>query len=128
MTESGSLPTYSYGETVRLPLDLRDATGVGLCYAMFRREKDDDTASSRGEERAELSGDGRGQTEVTVVLQATLTSQPPGIYACTHIQTRDTAGNIEEHRLDQPLRFRVADTEGADYHAPEITGIGELGR
>ena len=35
MTEEESLPTYTIGDTVRLPLELRDESGVAECYAIF---------------------------------------------------------------------------------------------
>ena len=125
MTEQ-DLPTYSRGDTVRLPVELRDKTGVGYCFAHFYPVED--SAASMANP-IEVSGDGKGAKEALLELTKTLTSEKPGVWQCASIVVRDTIGNrnmIEE--FAEPILLRVADDPGADYDAPELVSIRDLAR
>jgi hypothetical protein len=121
-----SLPTYTIGDTVRLPLELRDESGVAQCYAHFSLMADpEDPTSTDINIDFELEGDGEGLTDGTVELTEELTNAPPGIYWCDWIQVFDTVRNKTE--IDDPgIRLRVVEKPGADYEPPEIVNVRPL--
>ena len=123
-----TLKSYKVGDTAWLPLSLRDDTGIDICSAMFYRlpspEHNDDIDFDNF---VEFIGDGHGRKSGVIYLTTTLTHQPPGLYHCSWIQTRDVVGNIRT--IDDPdprLKFRVEETPGADLEGPEVIEIGEL--
>ena len=124
------LPSYKVGETIRFPLHLQDASGVGFCSAMFYRlHESESEADYDYDSYISLDGNGHGLRNTVVELTGTLSHHDPGIYSCAWIQVRDVVGNLNTLRdLDPRPRFRVEETPGADLDAPEIIEIGELDR
>jgi hypothetical protein len=90
--------TYTAGETVTLELDLRDPSGVSQVDALFREDSSGRVISMRG--------DGGGEKEVTVRLEAELTDETfPGAYRCQSVDAYSSQGGKDTYYPD--VRFRV---------------------
>ncbi len=126
MTDEQSLPTYTVGDTVRLPLEVKDRSGIGACYAHFSRmENPEDPQSADIEIDFELEANGDGLAEGTIELEIELTNAPPGTYWCDWIQVFDTVKNKTE--IDDPgIKLLVVENPEADYDPPEIVDIKPL--
>ncbi len=111
-------PSYQPGDTIRLELDLQDESGVGEVYARFVHE---DASGAGGErEYVSLTGNGAGQTEVTVLMTGTAGSNIlAGEYRCLEVGAKDILGNMQWHHPD--IRIRI-EAPSSDAEGPEITG------
>jgi len=99
------------GDTITITLDLRDPSGVAKVSDVFN-----DVQSGRA---IQMDGDGGGQPQATIMLEATVTNDTvPGEYKCQYVEAYDTKGNHKTHRPD--IRFRIENVPG-DHEGPELT-------
>jgi len=81
MTESSDqIPTYNFGDTIRVELDVSDESGVRRVVANFRN-KEMDSSNIR------LETDGQGQIHSKIVLEQSVDdSVAPGTYECIWVE------------------------------------------
>src|SRR5215207_9492883 len=102
--------TYSLGETIRVPVKLKDEDGVSRVYADFRKLRDD----------------GGGRTEATVGLTARVTDDStPGNYLCVAIHVYDATGHLQTIENPSPSKVLriVKEAEGVE-RPTEFLGWG----
>lgn len=121
------LHTYENGDTVRLPIEVRDDTGVGHIFALYTRLNDPALPNSwDSDNMISLQGNGEGQTSGEIELSGQVANQQPGVYALNQLEMRDIRDNrqIQRNVMDAP-RFRVRRGPG-DIQAPEIVRWGQF--
>lgn len=99
---------YSLGETIRVPIKLKDGDGISRVYADFRKLR----AASVGPGKLDpngkivLQGNGGGQAEATVELTGQVTDDSmPGDYLCVAVHVYDAEGHLET--IDNPTPSKV---------------------
>lgn len=121
------LHTYQNGDTVRLPIEVRDETGVAFIFATYIRLKDPDSPESWDyDEQITLQANAGGQTSGEVVLTGRVANQQPGVYRCMQVEMRDTLenGQVKRNPNNAPA-FKVERGPG-DRQAPDIVRWGDF--
>ena len=129
MAEDSELREYTQGDEMRLPVRVQDPSGVQVVYATATREgsnqggdpQTDQIRLSCGTNPAE-----RGSEPLSLVLQATVTTQSPGVYVCQEIQAIDMLSRESITPLTPPRRFRIVESTEDDSEGPEVLDVGEL--
>lgn len=102
--------TYTVGDTITLELGLRDSSGVSRVEALFRAN-----ASGRV---ISMHGDGGGEKEATVKLQAKITEEVfPDKYRCQFVDAYNTRGGKDTYYPDVRFRVQMFPAEGG---GPEL--------
>jgi hypothetical protein len=125
--EDAEMREYRQGDTVRLRVNVQDPHEVQVVYATAIREgsyQGGDTQTNQI--RLESIPTERGPGPVTLELQARVTTQTPGVYACQEIQAFDTLNQESRTPLDPPRRFRIIESAEDDREGPEVSEVGEF--
>ncbi len=110
------IPTYGPGDTVRVELDLEDASGIATVLARFGEVE---TGGGREGQYFILTGDGGGKTQATVTISGEVPNKIlAGEYKCTELSATDVHGNVTYHAPD--IRLRIEAPPG-DFAGPELT-------
>ena len=122
--------TYTIGDTIRVPVALRDEEGVAHVRAIFRRMRQTGNLGPRGldpDDTLELRGNGGGQKQATVETTLEVRDEhEPGEYLCVTIQAYDSQGNMVMIKNPTPTKvFRIVDLGNKDDHKMEFLGWGE---
>lgn len=127
MTER-DMPTYTRGDTVHLPLEVRDESGIGYCFAHFYLEEQlDDPEWANMDLPLELEYDGEGRDGDLIELTTTVAGEAPDIYRCRTIIMRDSVGNQTEiEEFNTPILLRIEEDPDADNDGPELMSIRPL--
>lgn len=113
--------TYAIGDTIQVPIELRDEDGVAHVRAIFKRMREPGMASRgpRGldpDHILELRGNGNNEEHAVVEVELQVADRhEPGDYICVAIQVYDAKGNMEMIKNPMPTRvFRIVDDEKKD--------------
>lgn len=111
--ERKNVPTFEYGDVVRIALKVADDSGVQFVEARFRNE------SRKAVYSIHRSVELDGETEATVILEfAADDGLPPGDYVCEYISLTDKLGN--KSLIAAPgIEFHV-EGEAKDYEGPAL--------
>jgi hypothetical protein len=106
--------TYIIGDTIRVPIVLRDEDGVAHVRAIFKRLRRPGNLGPRGldpDATLELRGNGHGQQKVTVEVTLEVADEHKfGDYLCVAIQVYDSQHNMVMIKTPKPSRlFRIVD-------------------
>jgi hypothetical protein len=120
--------TYSLGETIRVPVKLKDEDGVSRVYADFRKLRDASVGPGKLDPNGKivLQGDGGGRTEATVGLTGRVTDDfTPGNYLCVAIHVYDATGHLQTIENPSPSKVLriVKEAEGVE-RPTEFLGWG----
>ena len=106
------METFSLGDTIRVELDLRDASGISTVSAIFYELK-----SNRG---FMMRGESEGETEASVVLTQEVTrAMLPGEYRCEGVTVYDI--HLNRKTFSPDIHFRIVSVPG-DHEGPELVG------
>jgi hypothetical protein len=87
-TKTNSVPTFEYGDTVRIELRVSDSSGVSRVEIRFRNESEALVGSIHRSVELE------GETDATVVIELPVGEDlPPGDYVCEYVALTDQKGN-----------------------------------
>lgn len=120
--------TYSLGETIRVPVKVKDEDGVSRVYADFRKLREASMGPGKLDPNGKivLQGDGGGQTETTVDLTAQVTDDStPGDYLCVAIHVYDATGHLQTIETPTPSKVLriIKEAEGVE-RPTEFLGWG----
>ena len=120
--------TYTLGETIRVPIKLRDEDGITRVYADFRKLRPASVGPGKLDPNGKivLQGDGGGQTEATVELTGQVTdSSTPGDYLCVAVHVYDAQHHLETIENPSPSKvLRVVKGDGEVGAPVEFLGWG----
>lgn len=126
MTEASGkkrdLHSYQSGDTVRLPVEIRDETGVGHIFASYVRLDDPVTPGSWDfQSQVSLRGYGEEKISGEIILSGRVGNQKPGVYTMYQLEVRDTLDNRQiKNDVKEAPRFHLERGAG-DAEPPEIT-------
>ncbi len=119
---SSPVETYTFGQTVQIPIRLKDEDGIGRVIANFKRQRTEEPLGPPSVDpryAIVLEGDGGGQTEATVQVTSTITGTtgglPRGDYVCVSIFVYDAREHltiIERPSPSKVIRLVGEDPEG----------------
>ena len=119
---------YTLGETIRVPIKLRDEDGITRVYADFRKLRPASVGPGKLDPNGKivLRGDGGGQTEATVELTGQVTdSSTPGDYLCVAVHVYDAQHHLETIENPSPSKvLRVVKGDGEVGSPVEFLGWG----
>ena len=103
------IQTYTLGQTIQVPIKLRDEDGMGQVYAVFRLLASPTIGPSTlvpGAPRLILEGDGEGQIEAIVEVSGEVTEELiPGDYLCVAIHVHDTHDHLDTIENPTPTKI-----------------------
>jgi|SRR5215204_1412617 len=125
--EDSELREYRQGDEVRLPVTVQDPNGVQVVYTTATREGSNQGGHPQTD-RIRLDGipEERGSEPVQLELQATVTTQSPGVYVCQEIQAIDMRSQVSIIPLTPPKQFRIVESTEDDAEGPEVLEVGEF--
>jgi hypothetical protein len=87
-TKTNNIPTFEYGDTVRIELRVSDSSGITRIEIRFRNEGGESVKSIYRSVELE------GETDATAVIQLPIgEDMPPGDYVCEYVALTDQKGN-----------------------------------
>ena len=115
--------TYSLGETIRVPIELKDEDGISRVYADFKLLR---SSASFGpgtldpNHKIVLEGHGGGQTRATVELACEVTDEfTPGDYLCVAVHVYDEGDHLDTIQNPSPSKIlRVVKGSSEDSGEP----------
>ena len=121
---------YSIDDTVSVPIELEDESGIAHVRAVFWRIKNPGSVGPRGlapNDILELRGNGEKQTRAAVDATLKVSDQHvPGEYLCVAIQVYDPEGNVAVIHNPSPAKtVRIAEDDKKGRQGPKFLGWGD---
>lgn len=122
------IETYSLGETISVPVKLKDEDGVSRVYADFRKLRDASVGPGKLDPNGKivLQGDGGDRADATVDLTAQVTDDStPGDYLCVAIHVYDATGHLQTIENPSPSKvLRIVKVAEGVERPTEFLGWG----
>ncbi len=120
---------YSIDDTISVPIELEDESGIAHVRALFWRIKNPGSVGPRGlapGDTLELRGNGEQQSRATVNVTLKVSDQHiPGEYLCVAVQIYDPEGNVAVIHNPSPAKtLRIVEDGKKDRQGPKFLGWG----
>jgi hypothetical protein len=87
-TKTNNVPTFEYGDTIRIELRVTDSSGISRIEIRFRNEGEELVKSIHRSVELE------GETDATALIELPVGEDvPPGDYVCEYVALTDQKGN-----------------------------------
>lgn len=121
---------YSIDDTISVPVELEDESGIAHVRALFWRIKNPGSVGPRGlapDDTLELRGNGDKQVHVTVDTTLEVSDQHlPGEYLCVSLQIYDPEGNVAVIHNPSPAKtIRIVEDGKKGRQGPKFLGWGD---